>query len=80
MEMYYLIIGMFTYSAAIIPEKYTLEQCEAAGKKAEVNIYRCVKAPDNSEYFNCTTLMPHPNNPSISIATKIHCDLKTSGK
>jgi hypothetical protein len=44
MEMYYLIIAMWTYSAAIIPEKYEKEQCEQAGLASRKN-YVCVKAP-----------------------------------
>jgi hypothetical protein len=56
MEMFYLIVAMWTYSATVIPEKYTLEQCEAAGKAISVAGYRCVPAPKSDGY--CSSNIP----------------------
>lgn len=48
--MYFLVFYMFTYSAVVIPEKYsTLSECDSAGKTLNAQWYRCVPAPS----FNC---------------------------
>lgn len=46
MEMFYLYIWL-SGSAVIIPEKYTKEQCDNAGKVA-VGSYKCIPAPKHT--------------------------------
>ena len=63
MEMYYLIVAMWTYSTIIIPEKYhSLDECRSAGDNI-VNVngnkyYSCVPAPKS---WKCMTAIPGTN-------------------
>lgn len=73
MEMYYLVLGLWTYSAIIIPEKYTLDECEKAGSVAAY--HRCIPAPKN--YYNCAYASPDPADHARGVMIKAHCEPPT---
>lgn len=72
MEMFYLVLRLNT-AAVVIPEKYPKEQCESLKNFGNPTSF-CIPAPDDSEYFNCTTLIPIG---ALTINAKIHCNIKT---
>ncbi len=54
MEMFYLVLSIMSNSSVVMPEKYTKEQCDAAGKTVRL-MYACVPAPkvcDRGSYLD----------------------------
>lgn len=62
MEMFYLVFAIYSYSSVTIPEPYTKDACEQAGKSLSAVWYRCVPAPQ-AEYckFHYVTESVVPN-------------------
>jgi hypothetical protein len=73
MEMYYLVLLLWS-KPIIIPDKIiSKEQCEIEGL-ASKEAYKCIKSP---EYYNCMTSESIPGHLGSYRAIKTHCDINT---